>query len=597
MGLASPLRLFTAGNVDDGKSTLIGRLLYDSRSLYEDHLLSLQRDSAKKGSTTLDYSLLTDGLMAEREQGITIDVAYRYFSTSQRDFILADTPGHEQYTRNMVTAASQADVLLLVLSVERPLSLQARRHSVIASLLGIKQFVVAINKLDLVGYSQEAFKKIQNEYKQFALNLAMDHLHFIPISALQGDNIVDRSDRMIWYQGTSLLKYLETLVLPHHSNSVWRFPVQYVLRPEIGGRFYAGTLERGILKKGEETVCLSTGQKTCIQTILYREQEIEEAKEGQAIAIQLETQMDVGRGSFFAPPKDLPMILVEMEAFLIWMDSKRFSGTSSYLLMHTTQTVFAEIKEIQYVIDVQTLEKKQAKALCFNDIARVSLVLQKPIFADLYKDSRTTGSFLLIDPHTYRTLGAGLIESSDSKEGSLHQKKISVQKGCIIWFTGLPGSGKTTLARALEKALIERGKFVYVLDGDILRKGLSSDLGFSLEDRKENMRRVAEVASLFMDAGCIAIVALIAPLRSEREAIRLKLPENRFWEIYLSTPLSCCEERDPKSQYQKARQGIIADFTGISSPYEPPQNPELILDTSILSVQTCLEQILNRLSL
>lgn len=572
------VRVFTAGHVDDGKSTLIGRLLYDSKALYEDHVSTLEKGG-------FDFSLLTDGLLAEREQGITIDVAYRYFSIGDKQFILADAPGHEQYTANTAAAASDADALLLLISAERSLTLQAKRHSLIASLLGVKRVVVAVNKLDLFPDAKERFFKAQKEYEDFATDLKFAAIEVLPISALKGNNVV--STGFPWYQGKSLFDSLKNIPLEKKEIGPWRLSVQTVLcSPEC--RFYAGTLKGGSLKVGDEIVCFPSEKKTRIKAILHSGQKKDQAIDGEAIALQFSEEIDASRGSLFAPVGDLPTISQEMEALVFWMDRSFLKKGASYVLMHSTQAVPAEIEDIFYTLNVETLEKKEVSELSFNDIGRCLLHLQRPIFADLYAKSRTNGAFLLIDPISHRTVAAGLIEVL--KPLVDEKKKL----GEIVWITGLPCSGKTTLGGALVERLKERGKRAYLLDGDALRKGLNFDLGFSKEEREESVRRAAEVASLFAEEGFIVVVALISPFISGRSYARSRAP-GLFIEVYLSTRLSVCEKRDVKGHYWAAQQGIRKEFTGISSPYEPPLEADLVLDTEILSVEGCLNQLLKRL--
>lgn len=600
--MSSILRVFTAGHVDDGKSTLIGRLLYDSRSLFEDHLTTLKKDSAKKylGPFGIDYSLVTDGLKAEREQGITIDVAYRYFSTPKRKIILADTPGHEQYTRNMATAASNSDVLLLLVDAQNGITTQTKRHLTISALMGIQHVVIAINKMDLVGYSDEPFSLIAKSLSDLLKQVKIPTFTFIPISALHGDHIVEKSDKMSWFQGPTLLHYLESIPSAEAKSSEnFRLPIQTILRGEKK-RFYAGTISSGSIKKNGEMRLIPSQQFTRARSILSSEREVDEAFAGQAVAIELENEMDVSRGNMFVSVERPPEILNQCEAQIIWMNSTPAERTPTiYLLSHTSQVVSAKITRILSKFNPETmLPTNDCNQLTMNEIASVSLELHRPIFADPYQSNRSTGSFLLLDPRTNQTVAAGLISNTknlfptkssiSSEERRLAMKQI----GRVIWFTGLSGSGKSTLANALEKRLFGLGKIAYVLEGDRLRNTLCSDLGFSPEDRAENIRRAGEVASLFCDAGMIVLAAFISPLAADRERARMATPKGQFCEVYLQTPLSVCEMRDPKGLYKRARGGEIKNFTGISSPYEPPHSPELTLDTSILSVDECIEQIL-----
>ncbi len=613
------LRFLTAGSVDDGKSTLIGRLLHDSKSLYDDHLAALTCESTKRGYAqgSLDYSLITDGLKAEREQGITIDVAYRYFSTLKRKFIIADTPGHEQYTRNMATGASTADLLLLLVSAEHGILPQTRRHSFIASLMGIKHFVVAVNKMDLVDYSEEVYEQIKSDYMTFAKGLNVPDIHFIPLSAFHGDNIVDKSATMTWFGGSPLLSYLEDISIERDTNlRDLRFPVQLVLRGQSGGRSYAGTVASGIMCKGDEVVCLPSWQRCCIDTIYQDNREVEEARPHQAITVALDREIDLSRGNMLAMPTNHPQILSKVDAMIIWMDSNcSCLPGQSYLLKHTTQTVVAEVEEMIHKVDIHSLDENffDVQKFSLNEIGCISLQLRSPIFADNYEMNRETGSFLLIDRLSNHTVAAGMIVGPVNRKISAtiesthiqhqhgkisrHEREQKLgQKGCVIWLTGLPGSGKSTLAYELEKQLLESGRAAYVLDGDNMRYRLNRDLGFSPEDRKENIRRVSEVAALFADAGIIVITALISPYREERSLARDAVHEGRFFEIYLNTPLACCEERDPKGHYRKARAGEIKHFTGVSAPYEAPLHPDLILDTSTQSIDTCVHALTHLLT-
>lgn len=612
------LRFLTAGSVDDGKSTLIGRLLYDSQSLYDDHINALTCESNKKGFVkgSLDYSLITDGLKAEREQGITIDVAYRYFSTLKRKFIIADTPGHEQYTRNMATGASTADLLILLVSAEHGMLPQTRRHSVIASLMGIKHFVVVVNKMDLVNYAEDVYERIKSDYLTFAKRLHIPDIYFIPISAFHGDNVVDKSEKMPWFTGLPLLDHLESISLEQDyipiEKQELRFPVQLVLRLPSGNRAYAGTLSSGIMRKGDEVICLPAGQKCRIDTIYQDNQETEEAHPFQSVTVSLDRAIDISRGNMLVMPTRHPRITSKIQAILIWMDNEQACVPGQlYLLKHTTQTVVVELKEIVHKVDIYSLDtcKIAIHELTLNEIGSAMLELHKPIFADSYQTNRETGSFLLLDRISNHTVAAGLIvapfnrkihDSIESDNIQQQHSKISRherekhlgQKGCVLWLTGLPGSGKSTLAYELEKQLSKAGHAVYVLDGDNMRYRLNRDLGFSPEDRKENIRRVSEVAALFADAGIIVITALISPYREERLLARSAAPAGSFFEIYLNTPLECCEQRDPKGHYRKARIGEIKHFTGISAPYEEPLNPDLIIDTSVRSVEHCAHDLL-----
>jgi bifunctional enzyme CysN/CysC len=604
------LRFLTAGNVDDGKSTLIGRLLADSKKIFEDQLASLTCDSAKKGwgEGEIDYSLLLDGLKAEREQGITIDVAYRYFSTHKRKFIIADTPGHEQYTRNMATGASTANLLVLLISANQGMTEQTKRHSYIATLMGIKHVVVVVNKMDLVNYSQNTFEEIKQAYLQFALHLPPHEVHFIPTAAFKGDNVVEKSRKMPWYHGGSLLHYLESVEVAQDANfKDVRFPIQLVIRPNQTFRGYAGTLASGVLRQGDEVRALPSLQTSRVRSILQYEEELKEALPSQAVTITLDHEIDLSRGNMLVGAQDLSLSKRHLRAMLIWMDALQEAHTGgTYLLKHTTQTVPAVLKELVHKIDIKTFKPQETKQLQLNEIAEVDLELHRPIFADSYSQNRANGGFILIDRDSNQTVAAGLIlETKEIKSTHIthhnallsneERRELIGQTGCVVWLTGLPGSGKSTLAYALEKKLLQSDRLAYVLDGDNLRYGLNSDLGFSQEDRREHIRRLGEVASLFAQAGCIIIVAAISPYRCDRDKARRAAPENRFFEVYLSTSLNCCEKRDPKGLYKKARKGEIQSFTGISAPYEAPLAPDLMLDTEVMDQEACVRELLRKI--
>ena len=606
------LRFTTAGSVDDGKSTLIGRLLHDAKSIYEDHLASLKKDSYKAGREEIDFALLTDGLKAEREEGITIDVAYRHFSTPRRRFIIADTPGHKQYTRNMVTGASTANLAVILIDARNGVLTQSRRHGFIASLLGIPHLVIAVNKMDLVDYSQEAFEAICAEYSDFSAKLPTKDLTYIPMSALRGDNVVQRSANMPWYDGSPLLAHLETVHIASDQNLIdFRFPVQYVLRPHGGFRGYCGTVASGTVRVGDEIVVLPSGKCTRVQRIISGREEVEHAFPPQSVTLCTEDELDIGRGDMLAHPANVPWVANELEALVIWMHEEPLRLDRQYVIKHTTGTVRGRLSELKYRIDPNTLHRQPAETLGLNDIGRISMELFRPIFCDEYQRNRQTGSFIVIDPQTNFTVGAGMIidrshrydrpsdtavnrnivrhaglVAAEDRARVLHQQPIT------LWLTGLSGAGKSTLAYALEKRLTEEGHACFVLDGDNIRHGLNRDLGFSPEDRCENIRRVAEVARLFNEAGLIVITSFISPYRKDRWSAREVIGEDRFVEVFVDASLDVCENRDPKGLYKKARAGEIPDFTGISSPYEPPDNPSLRLDTSSLSVDEGVSQFL-----
>ncbi|MDH7600572.1 MAG: sulfate adenylyltransferase subunit CysN [Armatimonadota bacterium] len=606
------LRFVTAGSVDDGKSTLIGRLLHDAKAIYEDHLASLDRDSRKAGREYIDFALLTDGLKAEREQGITIDVAYRHFATPRRRFIIADTPGHEQYTRNMATGASTADLALILVDARNGVTTQSRRHAFIASLLGIPRIVVAVNKMDLVGWSQNAFEAIRHEFGQFCTKLRIADLEFIPISALKGDNVVHRSENMPWYQGPPLLSYLETVHIASDQNLIdFRFPVQYVLRPSSDFRGYAGTIASGVVRLGEEVVVLPSRRLTTITRIQKGFEEVDYAFAPQSVTLCVADDLDISRGDMIAHPANVPWIARDIEAMLIWLHEEPMRLDRYYLVKHTTSVVRGRFTDVMYRIDPDTLHRQEAKALALNEMGRVCMHLFRPIMCDEYARNRSTGAFIVIDPITNFTVGCGMIidrshpytGSTAAQRVALHQEQITVedrslvlgQKPVTIWMTGLSGSGKSTIAYAVEKRLLADGRACFVLDGDKVRQGLNKDLGFSPSDRSENIRRVAEVARLMNEAGLVVLVSLISPFRKDRENARSIIGGDRFLEIFVHAPIETCEERDPKGLYAKARQGLIPEFTGVSSPYEEPDQPDLKLDTTQLSVDACVEAIIGLL--
>jgi bifunctional enzyme CysN/CysC len=609
------LRFTTTGSVDDGKSTLIGRLLHDAKSIYEDHLKSLEADSHKAGRDHVDYALLLDGLKAEREQGITIDVAYRHFSTPKRRFIIADVPGHEQYTRNMVTGASTADLAILLIDAQQGVLTQSKRHGFIASLLGIPHIVVAVNKMDLVDYSRDVFEQIREEYTAFTAKLQSRDITFIPVSAALGENVVRIGAEMPWYNGPSLLTHLETVHIAGDHNLIdLRVPVQYVLRQSADFRGYCGTVASGVVRVGEEVVALPSGRATHVTRILAAGKETDYAFSGQPVVICLEDNIDLSRGEMLARSGNQPLAAREIEALLIWMDERPLQIGKHYVIKHTTNMVRGQVSELLYRIDPNTLHREQVQTLGLNDVGRVNMDLLKPIFCDEYQRNRQTGSFIVIDPITNFTAGAGLVidRSHRARAAGAHEvqrhitrhrgnvtaddrAKVLGQKPVTIWLTGLSGSGKSTIACALEKRLVAAGRACYVLDGDNIRQGLNRDLGFSAEDRSENIRRIAEVARLFNDAGLIVITAFISPFAADRQSAREIIGEGRFVEAFVDASIEVCEQRDPKGLYAKARAGKIPEFTGISSPYEPPESPEMRLDTSTTPVEKCVTLLMDRL--
>ncbi len=610
------LRFLTCGSVDDGKSTLIGRLLYDTHMIYEDQLAAVRNDSKLHGTTDDDFdpALLTDGLKAEREQGITIDVAYRYFSTAKRKFIIADTPGHEQYTRNMATGASNCNLAVVLIDARLGVITQTRRHSFIASLLGIKHVVVAVNKMDLVDWSEEVFERIREDYSDAIARLGFVDIHFIPISALKGDNVVHASTNMPWYQGPTFLHHLEHVNISTDRNLVdLRFPVQYVIRPHLNFRGFAGTLASGVLRVGDEIMCLPSRQQSRIKSIETRTGAMSEAWPPLSVVVTLEDEIDVSRGSMLVHPNNQPKVETECEAMIVWMHEDPATVGRNYLLKHTTQWIPATLSGIRYQVDVNTLRKADPNPLAMNEIGRVHLSLHRPLAFDDYTRNPQTGNFILVDRLSNATVAAGMILDRQVKrsaektavtrnivrEHSLitpdDRERLLGQRGATLWLTGLSGSGKSTVAKELERALIERGCFCYILDGDNIRHGLNKDLGFSAEDRQENIRRIAEVANLISDAGLIVITAFISPYRADRDNARTVVGSDRFIEVHVSTPLEVCEQRDPKNLYKRARAGEIPQFTGISDPYEPPLQPEVDLNTANFSVTESVDRLISEL--
>ncbi|SEM30464.1 sulfate adenylyltransferase subunit CysN [Rhodococcus maanshanensis] len=590
------LRVATAGSVDDGKSTLIGRLLYDSKSIFEDQLEAVERSSRERGDEYANLALLTDGLRAEREQGITIDVAHRYFATPHRKFIIADTPGHEQYTRNMVTGASTADLALILVDARKGVLEQTRRHAFLSTLLGIPHLVLCVNKMDLVDWSQERFEEIKEEFRQFAIKLDVHDLTFIPVSALKGDNIVTRTENMPWYEGSSLLHHLEDVHIASDRNLIdARFPVQYVIRPQRQTdaelhdfRGYAGTVASGVFKPGDEVVVLPSGFTSTVEAIFGPGGTvIEEAFAPSAVTISLADNLDVSRGDVLCRPNNRPQVGQEIDAMVCWLtEQSSLSENTRYTLLHTTKSTKAQVVRLDYRLDVNTLHRDEsAQSLSLNEIGRIQLKTQQPLLFDPYRRSRVTGSFILVDESTGNTVAAGMILGPTLKESKVvwHAASVSraerATKGATVWLTGLSASGKSTVAVELERRLVASGVPAYRLDGDNLRHGLNSDLGFGAADRAENVRRVGEVAQLLADAGMVAVASLISPYREDRDRVRAQhlaagLP---FVEVFIDTPVEVCEARDPKGMYAKARAGEITGFTGVDDPYEAPTNAELVL--------------------
>jgi len=589
----SLLRFITCGSVDDGKSTLIGRLLYDSKMIFEDQLTALEADSKKVGTQggELDFALLVDGLAAEREQGITIDVAYRFFSTDKRKFIVADTPGHEQYTRNMVTGASTADLAVILIDARKGVLTQTRRHSYLVSLLGIRKVVLAINKMDLVDYSQETFERIVAEYREFARQIDLTDVVAIPVSGLKGDNIKDPSEHMAWYHGPTLMGYLEAVEIEDRlQHQPFRLPVQWVNRPNLDFRGFAGTIASGTLAKGEKLRVLPSGRESSVARIVTLDGDLESAVAGQAVTITLEDEIDVSRGDVLATTKAPPGVADQFEVTVIWMSDEPMLPGRPYWMKIGTRQVTATITEPKYKVNVNTLEHLAAKTLELNEIGVCNLSLDRSVAFDPYPENRDTGGFILIDRLTNATIGAGLIHFALRRSQNIHWQAVDVnkaaraaqkgQKPCVLWLTGLSGAGKSTIANLVEKQLLTLGKHTYLLDGDNVRHGLNRDLGFTDADRVENIRRVAEVAKLMADAGLIVMVSFISPFRAERRLARGLFEPGEFFEVHVDTPLAVAEARDVKGLYGKARRGELKNFTGIDSPYEPPENPEIYIDTT-----------------
>ncbi len=614
------LRFTTAGSVDDGKSTLIGRLLLDTKSIFEDQLEAVVQASRQRGEEYVDLALFTDGLRAEREQRITIDVAYRYFATPKRKFIIADTPGHIQYTRNMITGASTAELAVILIDAQRGVLTQSKRHGFIASLLRIPHILVAVNKMDLVGYSQEVFERIVAEYQAFAIKLSVPDLQFIPISALKGDNVVQRSENMPWYNGPSLLHHLESVSVGSSRNLVdFRFPVQMAIRPNAGFRGFAGQIASGTITPGEEVVVLPSGRKTRVRSIVTFEGELPEAAAGDSVILTLEDEIDISRGDMIVRARNLPQVSNALVCTLCWMNEEPMNMRTPYILQHTTRQVRAHIKELTYRIDVDTLHREPAQTLALNEIGRVRLTTTQPIFFDSYQTNRATGNFILIDPYTNNTVAAGMIRGVDRELAEIipaeterprsanvvwertaisreQREERHGHKAAVLWFTGLSGSGKSTVARLLERRLYAMGCETFYLDGDNVRHGLNGDLGFSPEDRKENIRRVAEVAKLAFEHGHLVLCTFISPFAADRQFARSLLPPGRFIEIFVKCDLEVAMRRDPKGLYARALRGEIKDFTGVSSPYEEPTDPEIVIETDLINTEDAVEIILAELA-
>jgi len=597
------LRFITCGSVDDGKSTLIGRMLWESQQVYDDQVSALQSDSRKHGTQgdEIDFALLVDGLSAEREQGITIDVAYRFFATDKRKFIVADTPGHEQYTRNMITGASTADVAILLIDARGGVLTQTRRHAYLVSLMGIRRVVLAINKMDLVNFSEGVFKGIEQAFRAFAQNLGFQEIAAIPLSALKGDNILARSSHTSWYSGPTLLGYLETVEVKKPSGHALVFPVQWVNRPHQDFRGFAGSIAEGAVKVGDSVRVTATGQTAQVARIVTFDGDISGAAAGQAVTLTLDRDIDISRGDVLSLAQSPLDVTDQFEATLVWMSEESGLSGRTYDLRLATQWTAASITSIEYRVDVNTLAHEAHKTLGMNDICVCKLSTSQPLAFDSFANSSTLGSFILVDRFTHATVAAGVIRHSLRRAQNIHRQAHAISrvdrerqnghKGMVLWFTGFSGSGKSTIANALEVALHTGGYRTYILDGDNVRHGLNKDLGFTDADRVENIRRVAEVARLMVDAGLIVITAFISPFRSERDFARSLFQEGQFIEVFIDAPLDVCERRDPKGLYKKARAGLLPNMTGIGSAYEAPLAPEICLETSKLAADECAKKI------
>ncbi|MDE2492829.1 MAG: sulfate adenylyltransferase subunit CysN [Alphaproteobacteria bacterium] len=604
----SLLRILTCGSVDDGKSTLIGRLLYDSKLLFEDHLSALKRDSKTHGTTggDIDFALLVDGLEAEREQGITIDVAYRFFATDKRKFIVADTPGHEQYTRNMATGASNSELAILLVDARKGILTQTRRHAYIASLLGIRHVVLAVNKIDLMGYSQEIFERIAAEFSQFAAHLGFLSRAAIPISARFGDNVIAKSSNTPWYGGPPLLTFLETVdVESGLADKPFRLPVQWVNRPNLDFRGFSGTIVGGQVKPGDHIAVAKSGRTSTVQRIVTMDGDLAQTSAGEAVTLTLADEIDISRGDVLCAADARAEVSDQFAAHVLWTSEEALLPGRQYLLKLSTSTVPAQITELKHKIDVNTLEKLAAKTLTLNEIGYGNISLAEPLAFDPYSESRDMGGFILIDRFTNATVGAGMIDFGLRRATNVHWQALDVnksarsalkhQKPVVLWFTGLSGSGKSTIANIVERTLYAQSRHTYLLDGDNVRHGLNRDLGFTDADRVENIRRVAETAKLFVDAGLIVLVSFISPFRSERRMARELMGEGEFVEVFVDTPIEVCMQRDPKGLYEKAKAGAIRNFTGIDSPYERPENPEILVKTVGSDADSEAERILKYL--
>ncbi len=603
------LRFITCGSVDDGKSTLIGRLLYDTRQIFGDQLAALESESARVGTQgeKIDFALLVDGLSAEREQGITIDVAYRYFGTGKRRFIVADTPGHEQYTRNMVTGASTAELAVLLVDARKGVLTQTRRHSLLGKLVGIRHFLLAVTKMDLVDYDQAAFEAAVADYRAFAGQIGIEDWTAIPVSGLNGDNVATRGAEMSWYDGPSLLDHLETvpLVLAEDAGRPFRMAVQWVNRPNQDFRGFAGQIASGTVRPGDKVRVLPSGRASTIARTICGAEDVEKALAGQSVTLTLEEEVDCGRGDVIAAADDPPQAADQFEADLVWMAEEEMVPGRGYWLKLGTRTVNATVHAPKHVLNVNTQEHLAAKTLALNDIGLVEVTTDEPITFEPYEASRALGGFILIDKIHNATVAAGMLRFALRRAQNIHWQALEVgrelhaaqkgQKPAVLWLTGLSGAGKSTIANLVEKKLLARGRHTFLLDGDNVRHGLNKDLGFTEADRIENIRRVGEVAKLMSDAGLIVITAFISPFRAERDMVRSMIAEGEFIEVFVDTPLAEAEKRDVKGLYAKARAGELINFTGIDSPYEPPQTPDIHIDTTRMSAEQAADAIVEAL--
>jgi bifunctional enzyme CysN/CysC len=606
-GRRSELRFLACGSVDDGKSTLIGRLINDAAGLYEDQIRALQDDSRRFGTNGegIDFALLLDGLEAEREQGITIDVAYRFFATARRAFVVADTPGHRQYTRNMVTGASNAELAVLLVDARKGLVDQTRRHAAIVSLLGIRHVVLAVNKIDLVDFSEDRFQDIEAAFATFAASLGFSSVAAIPLSARLGDNVASRSERMPWYAGPPLLGYLETVeTIAETEKAPLRFPVQWVNRPDSDFRGLAGTVASGRVAVGDRIVVAASGRVAEVARIVTFDGDLAEAQAGRSVTLTLKDEIDVGRGDMLADPKNRPVVARRFTADLVWMDETQAVPGKRYLLKIGTATVPATLAHVTDTLDIDSLDRIPAADLALNAIGRVEIETATPVAFDPYGDNRVTGAFILIDTSSLGTVAAGMALRSLDRATNVHHQPEDItpairerskgQHAMIVWLTGLPGSGKSTIANAIERKLVAMGRQTMLLDGDNLRQGLNADLGFDTASRSENVRRVGEVAKLMVDAGLIVLVALVSPFRADRKRAAALLPEGRFLEVFVDTPVDICRQRDPKGLYAKAESGKVANFTGRDQAYEVPENPDLVLRTTELKPEDAADRVIER---